>query len=139
MLYLDELTVCYLDFVDLLEPLTTAVANVFVHQDVERDVRATLQHASDAEGMLTGIEQIREIVDAAVTRGRVVFCRRHRDDDGVDADERADMGPSPTLDILSDLHGVDAAVALTTDALTRRTTGLISTAMLPCPLRPWTS
>ncbi|MCB1483317.1 MAG: hypothetical protein KDJ17_00315, partial [Hyphomicrobiaceae bacterium] len=111
VLYLDELTVTYLDFVDLLEPLTTAVASVFVHQDVERDVRATLQHASDAEGMLTSIEQIREIVDAAVTRGRVVFCRRHRDDDGVDADERADMGPSPTLDILSDLHGVDAAIA----------------------------
>lgn len=110
VLYLDDLTVTYLDHVGLLGVFTRNVRGVFVHEDVNDQAREMLRHSEHTEDLLTAIERIRFVLAAAIESGRVIFSARHAPD--VDTDEYEDpLDTAPTLDLLSDLSKVDLAVA----------------------------
>jgi hypothetical protein len=112
-LYLDDLSVNYLDHVGLLETLTHSVAAVFVHADLDNQTRALLLYDKHAEELLSAIERIRTIISNHVEAGRVHFSARHAQDRTEDTDDEKDeiLESAPTLDLLSDLSGIDVVVA----------------------------
>ena len=57
-LYLDDLTINYLDHVGLLEILTNSVAAVFVHKDLDSETRNLLHYGKHTEDLLAAIERI---------------------------------------------------------------------------------
>lgn len=110
VLYLDELAVIYLDFVELLEPLTRAVALVYVEADVDEWARETLRNADLAEGMLTRIEQIRVTLGGAIESGKISMAP-HRTGDGEERHRAGGDDLLPTLELLTDLTAVEAVVS----------------------------
>ena len=112
-LYLDSLAVNYLDHVGLLDTLPDAVSAVFVHPDVDERSRETLQYERHANDLLAAIERIRAQVGAAIESGKVqLSARRVRQSDAIDDedDDNATLGAAPSLDLMSDLSGVDVIV-----------------------------
>ncbi len=75
-LYIDELSVTYLDYVDLLEPLARSGVTVSVHADVETRVEQILHHAQHVDDLLAAIERIRAAVADGVQSGRIRFSSR---------------------------------------------------------------
>lgn len=97
-LYLDSLSVTYLDHVDLLNPLTEAIAEVYISREVESRAENTIKYAEFSADLLGSIERIVTNVNSSLEQGRMVFSRRrHRD--GSDEDEFASF---PSLDLLFD-------------------------------------
>ncbi|RWB74595.1 MAG: hypothetical protein EOQ50_14880 [Mesorhizobium sp.] len=111
-LYLDDLSVAYLDHVGVLDSLTSAVTSVYVHEDVAEQAQATLRHAEAANRLLTAIDEIRRKISAEVESGRIAFSARHvsERDEGDDEHEDPTVA-APTLDLLSDLADIDVVVA----------------------------
>lgn len=109
-LYLDDLTVTYLDHTDLLAPLTQSVAKVIVSDLLNKQTRNDLQQGLHAEAMLAAVESIRSSVARGVERGRVQFSSRHRQKDKTDHASDSLFDTVPTLDLLSDLQDIDAIV-----------------------------
>lgn len=111
-LYLDDLTVTYLDHVGILETLTSAVAGVYVHEDVPEQAQVTLRHAEDTDGLLTAIDEIRRKVSAGVESGRITFSARHVSErDQTDNEQEYPTDAAPTRDLLSKLAEIDVIVA----------------------------
>ncbi|MER9185920.1 HTH domain-containing protein [Mesorhizobium australicum] len=111
-LYLDDLSITYLDYVGLLEPLTRSVGAVYVHEDAEEHARQILRHSENSNELLELIERVRSTIATNVEGGRVVFSGRARPNESSDdGQEELDPGDAtPTLDLLSDLTAVDAIV-----------------------------
>lgn len=114
-LYLDQLTVTYLDHVGILEKLASTVAAVWMPEEVEQHCQEVIK-ASDLSGELTNaVENIRSSLNAAIERGvQVKFSSRkplesaESDESGVE--ERDPNAAFPTIDIMSDLTGVDVVI-----------------------------
>jgi hypothetical protein len=105
-LFLDDLTVVYLDHVRLLDVLVRSVSAVFVHPDVESRVQQTLSHGKQSAQLINAIDRIRSVLNSALECGKVSFsARRTKEDD------KETFGTSPSLDIMSDLSGIDAVLA----------------------------
>jgi hypothetical protein len=104
-LYLDDLSVTYLDYVGLLEPLTQNVKAVFVESDVGEQVRGTLSYADFSADLIAAIERLRAALSAGIDDGRIVFSARRLADDA-DADEDV-LDHYPTIDLLVDLSSTD--------------------------------
>jgi hypothetical protein len=108
-LYLDDLAVTYLDHVGLLETLIRSVSDVYIHPDVEIRARQTINYGKQTTELLAAIESIRGTLSAVLEEGKVKFSsRRLKDDDG-DKDTES-FGTSPSLDIMSNLDGIDAVI-----------------------------
>lgn len=110
-LYLDDLTVNYLDHVGLLEILTNSVAAVFVHRDLDSKTHNLLHYGKHTEDLLAAIERIRSVITAKVETGRIRFCARHLRDTSGDEEKDDIFESAPTLDLLSDLSGIEVVVA----------------------------
>ncbi|MER8715845.1 hypothetical protein [Mesorhizobium sp. M1295] len=111
-LYLDDLTVTYLDHVGILDSLTSAVAGVYVHEDVSEQAQATLRHAEDANDLLGAIDEIRRKIAAGVESGHIRFSSRNLSDrDEADQEHEDLTDTAPTLDLLSILADTDVIVA----------------------------
>ncbi|TPN83201.1 hypothetical protein FJ987_17275 [Mesorhizobium sp. CU2] len=109
-LYLDDLTVTYLDYLGLLDALTGFVGNVFIHEDVSDQIQQTLRYSEHTGELLGAIEHIRGALAAGIQSGRVVFSSRQSSAESAD-EKGEDPGDfSPTLDLLSDLAGCDVAI-----------------------------
>jgi hypothetical protein len=117
-LYLDALSVTYLDYVGLLEPLTQAVERVFIHPDVDLEMQRWLHEGKNSDELLAAIDRIRTAVSKALEEGDVNFSSR-RDaakrpaggpGDGNDDDDD-EIKSSPSLDLMSDLSAIDAVAS----------------------------
>jgi hypothetical protein len=107
--YLDQLAVTYLYHVGVLEAFVGSVAAAYVSQEVEDQCNAVLQGDEFSSDLLAAVERIRAILNAGLEKGNIVFSARRirRHDEATDDDD--EMGNSfPSLDILSNLSGMDA-------------------------------
>ncbi|WP_375459486.1 hypothetical protein [uncultured Enterovirga sp.] len=110
-IYLDDLTVTYLDHVGALEPLTKAVRTVLIHPDLHKKVQATLRHGERTADLLAAIERIRATLAQHIEAGTLGFTtRRGRSEDG-EEDDREVSAASPTMDLLSNLTVSGGVVA----------------------------
>jgi len=109
-LFLDDLTVTYLDHVGLLEALVRSVAAVFVHPDVESRARQRINYGKQTEELLGAIDRIRGVLGAGLESGKVKFSARRMKEERED-DESDASGTSPSLDIMSDLSGIEFVCA----------------------------
>jgi hypothetical protein len=104
ILYLDELSVTYLDHVGLLAPLTSSVSAVFIAREVDQHSRAVLESAKQSDDLVARIEHIRATLNAAVESSTIGYSAR-RLRGGETADD--DGGESfPSLDLISDLSDI---------------------------------
>lgn len=110
-LYLDALSVTYLDHVGVLEALATAMSEVYVHEDVEKNARALLKHSEFSLDVLSAIERIRSKLSAGMDAGRVVFCKRRPTGTADDEEDEDEFNSFPTMDLLSDLSSFEAVIA----------------------------
>ena len=109
-LYLDDLSVTYLDYVGLLEPLTKFVANVFVSNELDHQTRGLLEYAGLADELLGAIEHARITLNHAIESGRIRFSTRYMAERKGDGDDM-EFSQFPTLDIAADLSGIGAVVS----------------------------
>lgn len=110
-LYLDDLAVTYLDHAGLLDGLTQCASSVFVYEDVEKQTRQLLRHAKNADDILGAIERIRVELSTVADAGRIHFSGRQRQDGAPEEEQDGLFDGSPTLDLLSDLSGIDIVIA----------------------------
>jgi hypothetical protein len=75
-IYLDALSISYLDHVGVLEILTRSVRSVFIHAESESYMRNLLRHGRHSEELLDAIERIRTIIAMQVEAGRVQFSTK---------------------------------------------------------------
>lgn len=109
--YLDDLTVTYLDHTRLLEPLARSVGAIIVSENVDRRARDVLRQGQHAETLLGLVEAIRGIVAVGVENGSIQFSRRHREDNSTEDKAGSLLDTAPTLDLLSDLKSIDVVIA----------------------------
>ncbi|MER8663611.1 hypothetical protein NKH34_21010 [Mesorhizobium sp. M1148] len=110
-LYLDGLAVTYLDHAGLLAVLIRSAGDIFIHEDVNAQTQQTLRYSEHTQELLSSIERIRSAVAAGVENGRVTFSARRPSNEPPNEDGEDPTDFSPTLDLLSDLTGVDVAIA----------------------------
>ena len=114
IIYLDELSVTYLDHVGLLERLADNVAEVHVSGDVESDCSAVLQSADMSADLGAAVDRIRTALNAAIEKGSNIKFSSRRLANAANRKEEGDEGSRsaafPSFDILSDLTGIDAIV-----------------------------
>lgn len=108
-IYLDDLTVTYLEHTGLLDA-TLQTANVFISASVDQQSRETLRRGRHSEQQIYAVDRIRSILAARIESGRIQFSNRTKRDPAV---KRFDsfLESSPTLDLLSDLTGIDIVIA----------------------------
>ena len=112
-LYLDDLSVTYLDHVRILDPLTRSVGDVFVAEELNERTRETLRYAKHVHELLGAIDRIRVVLNKAIEAGKVKFSIRRTLDEGEEPEER-DTGKSfetaPAFDLMYNLAEIDAVV-----------------------------
>jgi hypothetical protein len=104
------LTVSYFDYVGIIRPLSDAVAEVYVTQDVEGEANAILRASEISENLLVAIDRIRSVLNEGLAKRTVVFSSRKRLDDDDEAHDNAYDRRLPLLDILADLSDIDVVV-----------------------------
>jgi hypothetical protein len=108
VIYLDQLTVTYLHQAHLLEALTKSVAAVYVPQDVDDHNNAVINAAESSDELLLHVEHIRATLNEAIENGNHVRFSSRRQIGKDRRDDNEDFGGSfPSLDIMSDLSGLD--------------------------------
>ena len=107
-LYLDNLTVIYLDHVRVLEPLAHAVRAVYVAEEMNERGKAMLRYADQAESLINSVERIRSALNRALEMGSIHYTRRRQRGAQEIEEEAQDPPPMPALDIMSNLAGIDA-------------------------------
>jgi len=107
-LYLDDLTVTYLDHVGLLEPLTRSVAAVFVPSEIDERSKAVLRYALLSGEISEAIERIRATLNGAIESGKISLSS-HRQTVVKRGKKREDIS-APALEIMSDLSAIDVIV-----------------------------
>ncbi|HVY82725.1 MAG TPA: SMEK domain-containing protein [Steroidobacteraceae bacterium] len=103
-IYLDGLSIAYLQTTHLLDTVVRAFDNVYVHKSVEDEAAATLDAERRAGEMLHTIDAIREAIGQADAAGKIVFGPRSA---RADKDE---LRESSTLHLLSDLLDAEAVI-----------------------------
>lgn len=109
-LFLDDLTVTYLDHVGVLEALLRSVAAVFVHPDVDARARQTISYGKQTDELLGAIGRIRGTLNAALESGKVRFSARRMKEEPEHDDSDASIA-WPSLDIMSNLSGIEFVCA----------------------------
>jgi hypothetical protein len=61
--------------------------------------------------LLSAIERIRSTISARAEAGSIDFSARHQEDETAERETGAALDLAPTLDLMSDLSGIDAAIA----------------------------
>lgn len=110
-LFLDDLTVIYLDHVRLLEPLARSVSAVYVTQDAQERSESMLRFAAQADDLLSTVERIRATLNAALEKGEIRFTRRRMrgaEEDNDLEDEANSLPQMPALDIMANIEDIDA-------------------------------
>lgn len=110
-IYLDDLAVTYLDQVHLLEPLTRAVRAVFVDEEIDDRTKGALRFADQADALISSVEHIRSTLNKALDANTLRFTHRKLlqvSEGAPDTQADSPLPPMPTLDILSNLEGIDA-------------------------------
>lgn len=107
--YLDELAVTYFDHVGILKPFVETVAEVYVTQDVQNEADAILRAAELSEKLLAAIDRIRATLSSGLQKGSIVFSARKRVDSS-DFDDSEYDRRLPSLDLMSDLSGIDIVI-----------------------------
>ena len=111
ILYLDDLTVTYLDYVGLLEPLTQHVDAVYALAEVGERANALLSYSGLSEQLLNFVERIRSVMSAGLEKGKVHFTGRRPLDPADDGDDDIKSGPPmPVMDIMSNLAGLGGVI-----------------------------
>jgi hypothetical protein len=114
ILYLDQLSVVYLHHVGLLDALAREVKNVFVHEEVESHYDAVIKASEASADLLAAVERIRATLNASIEapRSSIGFtARRQLPSTATEDEEPEGFGAKlPSVDIMSDLSGVDLVV-----------------------------
>jgi tetratricopeptide (TPR) repeat protein len=104
-LFVDGLSLAYLQTVRLLPALLSAFKDVRIHVSTEEEATALIEHDRHAQDVLQIIETVRQAVRAANADRKVLFASRRSNTDGNDFDDIAS-----TVNLVSDLGGADAVV-----------------------------
>jgi hypothetical protein len=104
-LYLDSLSLIYLDMVGLLDPLTASFSEVHIDASAEEEAFALIEHQRHAAEILRVIDDIRNETRKAHVEGKIIFGARTPQ-----VDETIQISNMSTLYLLNDLHAAEAAV-----------------------------
>lgn len=107
--YLDDLAATYLDYTHLLGPLCREVKAVFVSKEFADRADAQLEYASHSKEVVEAIERTQSILNQAIERGRISFGTRRLSES--DDEENTIISRAPSLDLVTDLTGVDVIIA----------------------------
>jgi tetratricopeptide (TPR) repeat protein len=102
-LFLDGLTVVYLQYTGLLQTVLNTFKTVFIHSSTEEEASVLIEYDRDASEVLRIIDDARDAIRQAHTKGRAVFGPRRQDP--ADSD-----GMGSTLNLLSNLSRADVVV-----------------------------
>jgi hypothetical protein len=104
-LYLDNLSLIYLQTVGLLDAVVASFDDVYIHAGAEEDALALIEHDHDTAEVLRVIDQIRSPILKAYVADKIIFGPR-----GSQADESVHTSNMSTLHLLGDLLGSDTVV-----------------------------
>jgi len=102
-LYLDDVTLSFLQTTDLLDTVVECFDEVYVHAGTEEEALALLDHERHSAEVIRHIRTIREAVGAAAHKEKVLFGPRRAGADNED-------GEMSTLHLLSDFVDAEAIV-----------------------------
>ena len=106
VIYLDELSVTYMQTCDLLEVISDAGFKVFVSESCVEDMRRLLAYQRISEKMDIVVEDIRTFINSGVLRGKIEFGQSMLRDDLPDKA----VQNHPTMETLSKSYGCDAII-----------------------------
>ncbi|MFH0298429.1 hypothetical protein AAFX91_14535, partial [Bradyrhizobium sp. 31Argb] len=102
-IFLDGLSLVYLQYTGLLQTFLQTFRNVFIHSSTEEEADVLIEYDRDASDVLRVIDDIRSAIRQAHAAGRVVFSPRRQDAGDGDSEPM-----QSTLNLLSNLVGADA-------------------------------
>ena len=105
-LFLDGLSVEYLDHLGLLGKLKAANLSAFILDEEEREATAFIDYAKRSGGVIDVIEDVRSQLAAGVASGKIQVARA----DEPSVDRPHDVSSNPTFAVLSATASVDALV-----------------------------
>jgi hypothetical protein len=104
-LYLDGLSLIYLQTLGLTEAVLDTFSNVFIHTETEEEAATLIEYDRHVGDVLHVIDDIRHAVRKAYTESKITFGPRRSQANG------EQEGPeAPTLHLLSDLLGAEVVV-----------------------------
>jgi hypothetical protein len=112
-LYLDGLSVTYLQTVGLLDIVLGTFSQVYVHGSTEEEASALIEHDTHVIEVLRVIDAIRDSIRKAQAANKIVFGPRRlkaQDDSEREEDQGEEVFESPTLNLVSDLMKSDVAI-----------------------------
>lgn len=98
-LYLDDLSISYLQHSGLLKAIVATFPNVFVNSEAEAEARALLANEAYLGEMMNVIDDVRAAIRSAIDSGAAVI--------GGNRGESEEIGSDSTLNLLHDLRGSD--------------------------------
>ncbi len=105
-IYVDELALIYLQTVNLLEPLTHAFSEVYIHPSVGEDADALVDYANETRAVLDIVDDIRAVVNDGYKTGKIQFSPQR-----TPSRDEGDTGPpSSTLNLISNALKADVIV-----------------------------
>ena len=104
-LYLDSLSLIYLQTVGLLGAVVGSFGDVYIHADAQENAFALIERDHDTAEIQRVIDHIRGLIRKAYVAGKVIFGPRWSQ-----ADEGGYASNMSTLHLLGDLLGSDAVV-----------------------------
>ncbi len=110
-LYLDALTVDYLDYANLLEPLTDSTQEILIHESVKQRAQDVLQYDNYVDYLLSAIDSIRNVISEGLNTEKIRFTSRSTAERPKKDSEDDALFCYSTLDLLTSLNGIDAVVA----------------------------
>jgi len=103
--FLDGLTVVYLQTTGLLEVFLRHFKNVYIHDSTAEEAAVLIENDEHVSEVLKIIDDVRAIIRTANAAGKVKFGPKR----AASADGETDHGAESTLNLLSDLCGADVA------------------------------
>jgi hypothetical protein len=104
-LYLDSLSLSYLQTVGLLDAVAGSFVDVYIHADAEEDAFALIERDHDTAEIQRVIDHMRKAIRKAYVAGKIIFGPRWSQ-----ADESGYASNMSTPHLLGDLLGSDAVV-----------------------------
>jgi len=103
--FLDGLSIVYLQYTNLLQTFLRTFQNVFIHSSTEEEANVLIEYDRDASEVLQVVDNVRNAIRQAHAKGRVTFGPRRAETGDGDSD-----GMQSTLNLLSNLMGAEAVV-----------------------------
>ena len=104
-IFVDGLSLVYLQHTGLLQPLLRAFPTVYIHVSTEEEANVLIEHDHNVYEVLRVIDDIRSAVRRANAAGRVTFGPRRADTGENDWDAM-----QSTVNLLTNLKGAEAVV-----------------------------